>query len=160
MTNSASDVAPDEPITLLVTEGIPNEGTLTVRVTWEHRDELRELLVGEGLRTSDVLEFSTGANLLAILDVGMHAGGVAAAGWALRRPLVRALELFVERQKTRKVHVKLGDIEIDTVATSQKDVVQLVDKAIELQRQRDADWAKLGRDDNEPPTDGPAASAN
>jgi hypothetical protein len=116
MTTSANDAAPDEPtITLLVTEGTPNEGTLTVRVTWEHRDELRELLVGEGLRASNVMEFSSGANLLAILEVGIRPGAVAAAGWALRKPLVRALELFVERQKARKFHVKVGDdVEVST----------------------------------------------
>jgi len=56
---------------------------------------LRDLLVGEGLRTSYVMEHSADSDLLAILEVGASPGAViAAASWAWRKQLAGGVKFF------------------------------------------------------------------
>ena len=128
--------ADPETIPLLLTAGPTGSGSLNLRFPAEYATEIQALLDDNGIEHSMAAEFASGAELaIEAVQVVATAGGVGGVGVAL----ASVYKTFVHRHDGKRVTIS-RDGDVDISGFSQKRTEQIIEKQVEAQAKRDADW--------------------
>lgn len=120
-----------EAIPILVTLGLPGNGTLDIRFPPQYEQEIRALLDEWDIRHGRVLEFSAGGELwIEAVRVLSVPGGLAA--------LAAMLKAFMHRHDGKRF--VLNGEEIETAGLSRNEIEQLLQAVAKKQAQQDVAW--------------------
>jgi hypothetical protein len=109
---------------------------LTIRVSSEAGDDLRDLLAAAGIPYSEILELSQTTETWTTVAAMIGSGGVGA--WL--GPLISSLG---QRHKDKKIRLKSGDYEIDLAGYSPKEAERIFE-AIDDERRSTAErWTEI-----------------
>ncbi len=130
-------------VTLQIGPGHPGQAELDVRVSPEHVEELRECLESEGLRVSNVMEFSAGG-WLDVLAVSLTGGGAVTV----------AITKFLGRHQGKKVTFG-SEGQVETMeGFSAREVERVLGVVAQRQREIDLAWKRIKQRPNDQASSG------
>jgi hypothetical protein len=127
----------EDHLELRIGLGHAGDQTLTLRVSPSAATQLREMMAAGGVFAGEILEFSSGPEL--IIYAGSFAGGLTG--------LAAVLRAFFHRNQYKSITFSQGDGSVDLKGYSESQANRLIDATLKQmhakQMERDEQWQRI-----------------